>query len=229
MDIKTSIQESIKLWNFRNTEQVAKTLDLENFSISTGVMIILLFTFISIAISILPLGFYGEEIVAEISFLQNLSLIIMMLLLLVGSVFISLLVIPFYFLGILWNHLWIKLFKGEGNFSKTFKVFVITSIPYFFYGVLSSIFSTIVEFLVIIGGEGFYLLNLLLSPISLAIFVYYCVIIVKTVTISHNMNVEKAILAGICSFLGFFIISFIAIIFAVIIGMTLVASSIGYY
>lgn len=188
MNIQEMIKTSFDLWNFKKTEDVAKKLLDKEISTVNGLIVIVALTIISTFFSLIPLFFSGEffEPWFAIGFI-------------IGAIALLILLIPGFFLMMAWNHLFIKLFKGTKNYMDTVNIFLILMVPYCIFQLIYAFFAMFVEILAVLGGDLFYLIYLLISPISFAIFVYYCIIVVKTFAISHEMGHQNAALAGVVS------------------------------
>ena len=203
MEYLNLIKLSLNLWDYRKTDEVSKDLLKKDFTVTQGLILYLVLFSITMLILTIPLLVSGELL--DVIFVAGYVF---------GIVLGLLLGISLIFLGALWSHLFIKLFKGDKHYLDTVKVFLVLMIPYLLFQVVYTVFTAFVEILVILGGELFYILNQILTLIILVVLVYYLVICAKTYAITHNMGIQNAVLAGVSSIAAALVV--MGIIFAIL-------------
>ena len=168
--------------------------------------------FLSIIISVITFYFQQNELkllLKNLNIIENLTLIIFLIIvvLLIWELFTS-----FFYSS--WSHVFIKLFNGKNNYLKTLEVFFLLSIPYLF---INTIILSIFSFLEFIYGDILILLILNIF-LGLAILIYYIIVIVNTISKTHNMSLKTTIIAGFVStftFIIIFTIIFIIVVFLI--------------
>lgn len=122
------------------------------------------------------------------------------------SQFIFGIILIFIVYGII--HLLVKLVKGKGNFSDTFKAMVYGATPNFLISPLLLIYMGIV-------GIGNLFLLIPVYLISIAVFIWVLVIQIKGIKILHKISTWRAVLAILI--LPILLVIIIALLFVLII------------
>ena len=199
MTFQQIMKASFELWNIKKTDSQARKLLRMDISLKEILLWYFFFVIISVIISVLSEIFRSTTI----DFLFILAAAVM------ATIILG---IPLYFLLMLWNQLFIKLFKGTKPYKDTLKVFTLILIPYSLIQIGFSLLITIIEILAILVSEWIYILLVLVVPISLLAFIYYLIVVVKTFAITHKMGTQNAILAGFVSILVLMTILFVIVL-----------------
>ncbi|MCH8519770.1 MAG: hypothetical protein LAT82_03365 [Nanoarchaeota archaeon] len=124
---------------------------------------------------------------------------------LIGALFGAIILIPLsYLIFSLWSQLWINIFGGDQPLSKTFELFTYIYIPSFIVGATILVIQTILG-LFIRNETALILASLPLNLISFGVGVYAIAVIIKTFSITHNMQALNVVLAGAISFVTLFL------------------------
>lgn len=208
MDISQYIKSSLGLWKLDKNE-VKKVSD-KNYSILLGSLLIAITTTFTLFFVLLP-----ELIVPSGEFVFNdrdWTVTILLLLPIIG-LFSTLIAI----VGILWSHLWIKIFGGQRNILKTIEVFLVIQVPLLFFNILISAIDSVILILAGLYSEFIALLTLLTGLVTFAFTIYYIIVIVNTISVTHNMSTLNTILAGFISTIVFLILLVIIVLIPVVI------------
>ncbi|MFP4402433.1 MAG: hypothetical protein ACLFPL_04345 [Candidatus Nanoarchaeia archaeon] len=211
MDISSYFKYALRLWQF--DESAAQELrEQEASSIWMSLAIVVIFSFINF-FSVTLISFMSGGLEENTLSIYNLMLYF------IGYLIAILIISPLlWLLFIFMSYVWIKIFGGDLKFKKTFELFIIMLTPYLMFNtILVFIFSlSSVFFTEIIQSIIFYTFGL----ISLGIIFFVFVVIAKTTSITHNLDIVKTLLSGflfICSV--FFVIIPILVITSVLIGV----------
>ena len=197
MDLNSYLNYAYRLWTF---DENVHTELRESQAPSIGTNLIV-FSILGLIIGIVFAisGFVGT------SALSGTELVFYS----VGAIVGGIILVPVgYLLFSLWSQIWINIFGGDKSFSKTYELFTYIYIPSFIVSIIIFVLQTILA--VFIKSEtGLILATLPLNLVSFAVGIYGIAVVVKTFSITHNMQILNVVLAGIISFITLFLILFI--------------------
>lgn len=191
MNVKDYFIYSFRMWKF-DESALEELKEKEASSIWTSLSIAAiygaLFAIVFIIISLLteinrsPSEFYGY---------------------LLGTVIGGVIVVPLIYLVItLWNYLWIKIFRGDKGFLKTLEIFMCIYMPILFFSLVSFILLLIIlTIMFVLSANPAFVVFVLLFPyfVMWGLGIYAIFVIVKTFSVTHNMGIPRAFLAGFVS------------------------------
>lgn len=197
MDIGSYINYALRLWKF--DESAAQELrDSEASSFWMSLSVIAIYG-----------GIIGFFLILEMILNHNLYKPMEMLGYLVGILIGLFILVPlFYTIIILWSHMWINIFGGDRGFLKSLEIFTSVYLPAILFGIL--VFSYLYIVLMTIANLVTIIIAIILYLIYMGLGIYSVFVIVKTFSITHNMGIGNAILAGVVFYFTIFLISFIA-------------------
>lgn len=213
MDYIEYIKKSFNVWKL--DEQEIRELNEKTYPISTGAML----AFISITITILFV-FLPDILIPTENLLGEEIGVLPAFFLLLAPIF-GIFGLGWVFLSFLWSYLWIKIFGGDKDFKKTSEILLVIYMPLLLLNTIISILDSFILILAGILSEMVSLITVFTSIAILILGIYYLVVVVNTISITHNMTQVKTIFAGICSFIGIFIITLIILFTLILAGLGL--------
>ncbi|MCH8519607.1 MAG: hypothetical protein LAT82_02530 [Nanoarchaeota archaeon] len=190
MDYIDYIKSSFNLWKLDKKE--AQKVSDNTYPILIGSILV------AITMTIVLLFTFLPEIIVPSGDLIFEGINIAPFLLLLAPVF-GVLSVVFMFLSFLWSYLWIKVFGGSRDLKKTIEVFLVIQVPFLLFNIIISVIDSIILILAGLFSEFIALFAFVTVMITFAFTVYYFVVVVNTISITHNMDVIKTVLAGAVS------------------------------
>lgn len=207
MDVIKYVQTALKLWIF--DEKAAQEVKDNEYPILIGAMLIFVIGLFTSALTILQEIITQPPVEESLFAMLGLSLSYTSLILVIP---LALLSVAFFIGFALWSHIWIKILGGKNGLKKTLESFLLFSTTSNIVGVTFTIIGFSIA--VLIRNQFVSTIyDVLLAFIGLGILLWYIFVIVKSISIIHDMDIGKAILAGFIAvvsiFIGLFIIGFI--------------------
>ena len=207
MDLSLYFNYALRLWKFDETA-AQELRENETPSIWNSLLVIVVFGLILGIITtveqLLIFGFSGP--VEIIGFLLGAIL---------GGTIIWIL---FYLFISLWSQIWINIYEGDRKFLKTLQVFLCIYIPSFIFIIILTSAELLLR--IITSSESLLLIfEIIIMLISITIGIYVTFVIVKTFSVTHNLGIRNAFVAGLIST---FTITILFFIIGIIIGFIIV-------